>query len=103
MSRAFFELDYESQELHLARTPFGLEAYIPAGRPARKDAEIIANGRFACHIDLQVGVTQLPRHLFKGSGKTSLPDDEKILFATISFPGDNTSLPFQFTWSDPPS
>lgn len=90
--------DYEEQELHLARTPDGLEAFVPTGRPSRSKAQIVVNQGYAATIDLPVGVTRIPRSILKNASGQSLPPDERIISVGVSFP-DRRYRAIAFAWS----
>jgi hypothetical protein len=82
------ELDWRNWEdlVYAARTPDGLEFFVPSGRPACASVTVIVNDVYITKIDLNVGVTSIGRGDLIAAGSIPMPTSEEIRAVKIEFP-----------------
>jgi hypothetical protein len=93
-----YDVELEDQKLLMARSPTGLEVFVPTGKPRRSNVMIVVDRRFRTQVsNLGPGITQVPRSSFKGEHGEPMPDDYVITNATVSF-GENPEYTISFHW-----
>lgn len=96
-----FRVDSEDQGMScfVARTPEGLEVFVPSGTKIIRDVTVSANESFQTTFnELGPGVLRIPRSSLKDHTGTPMPSDARITNVSISFQRAGQNDMLVFSW-----